>query len=209
MLHVRRTDDVWWEGGDAETTTTPGAPHRHCPVRADTVMVLVLGGTRSGKSAVAETVAGSFGRQVTYVATAAVDPDDADHRARIERHRARRPSTWTTCECAEPGDLPRHLARTPGPVLVDSLGTWVAGHPDLAVDTAPLLTALAGRSGPTVVVSEEVGLSVHPPYEAGRRFADTLGELNQEVAAIADRVLLVVAGRALELPTDPPSPGAP
>jgi adenosyl cobinamide kinase/adenosyl cobinamide phosphate guanylyltransferase len=100
-------------------------------------------------------------------------------------------------------DLPAALAPLEGHVLVDSLGTWVAAHPDLAPDAAALCAALrtraAGGSGDTVIVSEEVGLGVHPPTEVGRRFADTLGELNRAVADQADRVLLVVAGRVLPL----------
>ena len=88
-------------------------------------------------------------------------------------------------------------------MLVDSLGTWVAAHDDLAPDVAELVAALRARAaravGATVVVSEEVGLGVHPPTEVGRRFADALGALNREVAGVADRVLLVVAGRVLPL----------
>lgn len=172
------------------------------------MLVLVLGGTRSGKSGVAEGLAASFGDPVTYVATASVDPDDADHVGRVDRHRARRPATWSTRECARPGDLLDHLRAASGPVLVDSLGTWVAGHPDLLVEPSPLVDALVRRSDPTVVVSEEVGMAVHAPSEAGRRFADAIGELNQAVAAVADRVLLVVAGRTLDLPAGP-APGQP
>jgi adenosyl cobinamide kinase/adenosyl cobinamide phosphate guanylyltransferase len=88
-------------------------------------------------------------------------------------------------------------------VLVDSLGTWVARHADLRPDTAGLCAALRARAasgaGATVVVSEEVGLGVHAPSEAGRRFADVLGTLNRAVAGESDRVLLVVAGRVLPL----------
>ena len=88
-------------------------------------------------------------------------------------------------------------------MLVDSLGTWVAAHPDLAPDVAALVAALRARAarapGATVLVSEEVGLGVHPPTEVGRCFADALGTLNRAVAEIADRVLLVVAGRVLPL----------
>jgi adenosyl cobinamide kinase/adenosyl cobinamide phosphate guanylyltransferase len=164
------------------------------------VIILVIGGTRSGKSAVAERVAAACGDGVTYLATAWVDPDDADHAARIDAHRTRRPAGWRTIECPAPGDLPVALTSTPGPVLVDSLGTWVAGHADLVVDAQPLLGALAGRAAPTVLVGEEVGGSVHPETAVGRRFVDALGTLNQQVAAVADRVLYVVAGRAIEMP---------
>lgn len=164
------------------------------------MIILVLGGTCSGKSGVAESIAESLGSAVTYVATAAVDPDDADHAARVAAHQARRPAHWRTVECEEPEDLPRFISDIDGVVLVDSLGTWVAHHSDLAVKSDALLDALARRTDPAVIVSEEVGLSVHAPTELGRRFADVLGMLNQQVAAVADRVLLVVAGRTLELP---------
>jgi adenosyl cobinamide kinase/adenosyl cobinamide phosphate guanylyltransferase len=163
------------------------------------VITLVLGGTRSGKSEVAERLAGASGAPVTYVATARLDPSDLDHAARIERHRARRPAHWTTVECPDPGELAGLLRRTPGTVLVDSLGTWLTGHPALDADPAPLADALVARTGDTVVVSEEVGLAPHAPTELGRRFADRLGVVNQRIAAVADRALLVVAGRSLEL----------
>jgi adenosyl cobinamide kinase/adenosyl cobinamide phosphate guanylyltransferase len=162
------------------------------------VLVLVLGGTRSGKSAVAETLASRLGSPVTYVATARVDADD-DMAARIAIHRARRPADWVTVEAG--GDLIGALRSYPdGTMLVDALGPWVAAHPDLAVDVDALVAALQRRTGPTVVVSEEVGLSVHAPTELGRRFADVMGILNQAVAAVATDVRLVVAGRTLPLP---------
>ena len=165
------------------------------------MIVLVLGGTRSGKSGVAEAVAASLGSMVAYVATASVDPRDADHAARVAAHQARRRDHWSTAECEAPADLPRLLREIDGPVLVDSLGTWVTQHPEMAVDAADLLAALASRDTPTVIVSEEVGLAVHPPSELGRRYVDALGMLNQQVAEVADRVLLVVAGQVIELPS--------
>ncbi len=168
------------------------------------MLVLVLGGTRSGKSAVAEALATRLGPPVTYVATASADPDDEDLAARIETHRARRPADWVTVEAG--GDLVGALHSYPdGTLLVDALGTWVAAHPELTVDVASLVAALQGRAGPTVVVSEEVGLSVHAPTELGRRFADVMGTLNQAVAAVATDVQLVVAGRVLSLPPPEPS----
>lgn len=161
------------------------------------MIVLVLGGTRSGKSQVAERVTAGLGEPVTFVATAtATDPE---HAARIEQHRARRPSSWTTIECDD--DLAEVVAEADGTVLVDSLGTWVAGAPDMKVDAEALVAAVTARRYSTVVVSEEVGLSVHATTAAGRRFADALGGLNTAIAAVADRVLLVVAGRVVELLT--------
>jgi adenosyl cobinamide kinase/adenosyl cobinamide phosphate guanylyltransferase len=162
------------------------------------MITLVLGGARSGKSAVAEALAARLPAPVTYIATAAVEPGDADHVARVAAHQARRDPAWATVEAT--GDaLAGALRATAGSVLVDSLGTWLTGHEQLAGDVADLCAALAGRDGDTVVVSEEVGLGVHPSSELGRRFRDALGEANVAVAAVADSVLLVVAGRVLPL----------
>lgn len=167
------------------------------------MIVLVLGGTRSGKSAVAEAMAARLagvGGAVTYVATAWVDPADADHVARIEAHRVRRPPAWSTVECTDAAALPGVLTEASGVVLLDSLGTWVAGLDDLDADPGPLVDALRDRAGTTIVVSEEVGLAPHAPTALGRRFADALGQVNHAVSAVADHALLVVAGRALPLP---------
>lgn len=165
---------------------------------------LVLGGTRSGKSAVAERLADPSA-PVTYLATAQLDPVDADHAARVDLHRRRRPGAWSTVELDEAATLPRVLGDLTGTVLVDSLGSWVTRFPDLwpppgTVDA--LLGVLAAREGDTVLVSEEVGLSPHAPTAAGRAFADSLGTLNQAVSGVADRAMLVVAGRTLELPPE-------
>lgn len=166
------------------------------------MITLVLGGASSGKSLVAEEIAASYGGAVTYVATAVAAPDDADHTARIAAHQQRRPAGWATVECATATDLTRSLRRIAGVALVDSLGTWVTLRPgfDIENETDALLATLAERAAPTVLVSEEVGMAVHPPTEAGRRYVDAVGLLNQRIAAVADRVLLVIAGRAVELP---------
>lgn len=169
------------------------------------MITLVLGGTRSGKSEVAEWLAQrAAGRApVAYLATGVAT--DADMAARIAAHQERRshgPGQWSTVELDDPADLAKVLGEQPGPVLVDSLGTWVARFPGLDPEVDELRSALRARSrrrAATVVVSEEVGLGVHPPTPAGRRFADVLGDLNRAVADDAHRVLLVVAGRILPL----------
>ncbi len=167
----------------------------------DPRVTLVLGGTRSGKSTVAEQLATELasrgGGTVTYVATASVT--DEEMARRVAAHQARRPAAWSTVELASSTELPAVLAHLDGSVLVDSLGTWVASAPDLEVDAQALVHALQVRSGSTVLVSEEVGLAVHPATAVGRAFVDALGDLNQAVATVAQRVLLVVAGRTLEL----------
>lgn len=160
------------------------------------MITLVLGGARSGKSGFAERLAASLPQPVVYIATAAAG-DDADFDARIAEHRARRPGHWTTVESGR--DLPGALASLRGSVLVDSLGTWVAGHPGFEADADALCATLTAHQGDVVVVSEEVGLGVHPSTAVGGRFRDALGSLNQAVAAVAGDVYLVVAGRALRL----------
>jgi adenosylcobinamide kinase/adenosylcobinamide-phosphate guanylyltransferase len=183
------------------------------------VITLVLGGARSGKSEIGEqrawaaaTGAGPAAGPgqprpalVHYVATGVADPTDPGWAERIERHRSRRPESWHTIELALGGDLVGTLG-APGPdvVLVDSLGTWLAGCPDFAPDVDGLLGALDRRSQAglvTVIVSDEAGLGVHPSTTAGRSFRDALGTLNRRVADVADEVVLVVAGRALSLPS--------
>ena len=161
------------------------------------MITLVLGGARSGKSAVAERIAAGLPAPVTYLATATVDPGDDDHAARVAAHLARRDPAWATLEVG--AGLVDALRTTTGTVLVDSLGTWVAGALEAEPDVGQLCDVLARRTGDAVLVSEEVGLGVHPSSEVGRRFRDALGEVNVAVADIADEVLLVVAGRVLPL----------
>ena len=159
-------------------------------------VTLVLGGARSGKSAVAEGLVARALPPVTYVATTVVG-DDADLADRVRAHRARRPSWWRTAEVG--AELPALLRAMEGTLLVDSLGAWVAGAPDFAADVDGLCDALRERTGDAVVVSDEVGLGVHPSTDVGRRFRDALGDVNRAVAALADDALLVVAGRVLRL----------
>lgn len=164
--------------------------------------VLVLGGSRSGKSAHAEALL--TGRDdVTYLATSAGAADDAEWAARVAAHRARRPGGWTTLETTAPSDLLRG-----GAVLVDSVTTWVAALMDetgvwdedpgsaerLAARCDALVNAWAMTPAHVVAVSDEVGLGVVPETRAGRLFRDVLGEVNQRLAGTADEVWFVVAG---------------
>ena len=155
------------------------------------MITLVLGGARSGKSGVAETLARDASGPVTYLATG-VAGEDTDFAARIAEHRRRRPAAWSTRECG--ARLANALAGVEGTVVIDALGTWLAAHHDFEVDAEALLHALDAHRGDSIVVSDEVGLGVHPETAVGRAFRDALGRLNQAVAARADTVLLVVAG---------------
>jgi adenosylcobinamide kinase / adenosylcobinamide-phosphate guanylyltransferase len=163
---------------------------------------LVLGGIRSGKSRWAEqAIEAAAGPHptVTYVATAA-DRDDAKFAERIAAHRHRRPPAWSTVESS---DVPAVLRRCQTPTLVDDVGNWLTAVMDrrraweggaVDADVEDLVGAVADFGSPLVLVSPEVGLSVVPATAAGRLFTDALGTLNQRLAAVCDRVVLVVAG---------------
>lgn len=163
------------------------------------MITLVLGGARSGKSTFAERLAARSLGPVTYVATMVLD-DDVDVRARVAAHRLRRPAQWTTVDSEI--DLERILRTRSGTILIDSLGPWIARLPNLECDVEGLCSALSARNDDTIIVSDEVGLGVHPATALGRDFRDVLGSLNQAIARVADRVLLIVAGRALTLLAD-------
>ena len=163
---------------------------------------LVLGGSRSGKSAFAESLLDGRA-DVTYLATSTGAPDDAEWTARVAAHRERRPAGWTTVETTAPSDLLRG-----GAVLVDSVTTWVAALMDetgvwdddpgaeqrLAGRCDALVNSWAMTPAHVVAVSDEVGLGVVPETRAGRLFRDVLGEVNQRLAGTADEVWFVVAG---------------
>jgi histidinol-phosphate/aromatic aminotransferase/cobyric acid decarboxylase-like protein/adenosyl cobinamide kinase/adenosyl cobinamide phosphate guanylyltransferase len=183
-------------------------------------VTLVLGGTRSGKSARAEALAAASGLPVRYVATA--DGGDPGFAARIAAHVARRPAAWETVEADGGGSLAAAFdgagARC---VLVDGLGPWIATalhragaferpEPALldAAERAVLAEvdrmaraagAVAAEGGVAIVVAEHAGEGVLPPDRASRAWLDLLGTAAQRLAAAADRVELVVAGRVVEL----------
>jgi len=159
------------------------------------MITVVLGGARSGKSQVAERLAGALPAPVTYLAPARIRDDD--HAARVAAHRARRDPSWTTVETG--AGLVAALRAVPGSALLDSLGSWIAECDGFAADIPGLCDALVERAGDSIVVCEEVGLGVHPATEVGRRFRDAVGAANTAVAEIAADVWLVVAGRLLRL----------
>jgi adenosyl cobinamide kinase/adenosyl cobinamide phosphate guanylyltransferase len=169
-------------------------------------LTLLLGGARSGKSALAVEIGRRHPGPVTFIATSP-PVIDGDLSGRIARHRAERPP-WPTIE--EPLDLAAALAAAGDDLaIVDCLTLWVnnllhRGDDDAAVEStaAAVAATTAARGGPTVVITNEVGLGVHPTTELGRRYRDLLGRVNQRWAAAADTALLLVAGRALAL-TDP------
>ncbi|MEJ7764842.1 MAG: bifunctional adenosylcobinamide kinase/adenosylcobinamide-phosphate guanylyltransferase [Acidimicrobiales bacterium] len=162
------------------------------------MITLVLGGARSGKSEVGERLLAGLPAPRTFLGTWAQEDSDPDMGERVAIHRQRRPAEWGLVE-VEDGDLAAAVTTLEGSVLIDGLGTWVAQVAGFAADGAELAGVLRRRNGGTVVVSEEVGLGVHPETDVGRRFRDELGRVNREIADAADEVLLVVAGRTLRL----------
>jgi adenosylcobinamide kinase/adenosylcobinamide-phosphate guanylyltransferase len=186
-------------------------------------LILVLGGARSGKSRYAEKLAADLGRRVLYVATAQAGDDEM--RSRIEKHQGARPSSWRTVE-APTGVAPAvrlALAAQPADVvLVDCLTLLVTNRilqnlPDppsdhdldmvdepaaqerITAELDALLAAYRAGDTPWIVVSNEVGQGLVPPFHLGRVFRDLQGWANQRLAAEADRVTLMVAGLPLDL----------
>lgn len=177
--------------------------------------VLVLGGARSGKSAFAEEIAAHRGEPVLYVATGVAG--DLEMEARIQAHRASRPSTWTTVEASRGlGRAVREAGVRPRTVLVDSVtmlvsnvllvsgpqgGPAAVGAASVAVDAEldDLLDVVQSIGAPLVLVSDEVGMGLVPESPLGRAFREVLGRANQRLAAVATGVYLVVAGIPLPL----------
>lgn len=164
-------------------------------------LTLVLGGARSGKSAHAERLVSGHAAPWVYIATA--EAYDDEMRQRIAEHWARRGEGWETVDA--PLDLVGALEAVPDsrPVLVDCLTLWLTNHMlsdgEVVAECSRLADILSRPRGPWVVVSNEVGLGIVPDNALARRFRDAAGRLNQQVAAVADTVLMMVAGLPLKV----------
>ncbi|MDD7908449.1 bifunctional adenosylcobinamide kinase/adenosylcobinamide-phosphate guanylyltransferase [Pseudovibrio exalbescens] len=174
---------------EATTTTRP----RH---------LLVTGGARSGKSSYAESLIERSGLSKVYIATG--QAFDAEMRQRIERHQRDRGDGWTTIE--EPIALSDVLLREARPdraVLVDCLTLWLSNlmleDRDTSDAAAQLGASLGFLRGPVVFVTNEVGQGIVPENPLARRFRDEAGRLNQHMASLCDRVVLVAAGQPVQI----------
>jgi adenosylcobinamide kinase / adenosylcobinamide-phosphate guanylyltransferase len=170
----------------------PGTSRPRLPL-----ITLVLGGARSGKSRYAERLVEGAASCGTYCATA--EAGDAEMAERIAAHRARRGPFWLTVEA--PLALAQAIsaeAAPERPILVDCLTLWLSNlllagrQPD--EEARALCRILHETAGSVVLVSNEVGMGLVPETPVGRRFRDAAGRLNQDVAALADRVVVVAAG---------------
>jgi adenosylcobinamide kinase/adenosylcobinamide-phosphate guanylyltransferase len=172
-------------------------------------LTLILGGARSGKSTHAENLAAEVGRYILYVATA--EAKDEEMRTRIEAHRLARPAAWQTLEAPRHvGSCLEQVVEPPDAILLDCL-TLLVSNTVLALESQPqhqieqavqaeleaIIRAHQRLDVPLIIVSNEVGLGLVPPYPLGRVYRDLLGRANQQLAATAGRVLFMVAGLPL------------
>lgn len=160
---------------------------------------LILGGVRSGKSALAEQIAKSSGNTVTYIATATAN--DKEMLQRIKRHQSQRDPTWQICEepIALANALKNHAAKDQC-IIVDCLTLWITNllccddNTLFCKERHQLLETLPNLPGHIILVSNETGMGVVPLGEITRRYCDEAGWLHQQLANICDKVTLTVAG---------------
>jgi adenosylcobinamide kinase/adenosylcobinamide-phosphate guanylyltransferase len=167
-------------------------------------LTLVIGGARSGKSRYAESLIAALPPPWIYVATA--QPLDAEMAERIAAHRSRRGPDWIAIE--SPCDLAGALAKHRDvPALIDCLTLWLSNlmltDADIETESERLEHFLRERTAPVAMVANEVGSGIVPDNPFGRRFRDQQGLLNQRMAALADRVVLMVAGLPLSVKGSP------
>lgn len=173
--------------------------------------VLLLGGARSGKSSLAERLAATYQGEVSVLATAeAIDDDDMSDR--IARHRHDRPDDWLTIE--EPLHVASAAGRAAGCLIVDCMTVWLGnamhhgwGEERITGEVSALTSVLRSRPEPSVVVSNEVGLGIHPETALGREYRDILGRVNARLAAASRESYFVLAGRSLRLDAVEPTLG--
>ena len=164
-------------------------------------LCLIIGGARSGKSALAERLVCGTHLPRTYIATA--EAWDAEMRHKIAAHRADRGPDWQTVEA--PRDVAGALAGVAagGVILLDCATFWLSNHllaeADIEAESVRLLAALAACRAPVVVVTNEVGWSVVPENALARAFRNHQGRLNQRLAAQAGLAVAVMAGLPLVL----------
>ena len=172
-------------------------------------ITLLLGGARSGKSSYAQTLAENSGKSVTFLATAQALDDEMS--ARIKKHKVERPAHWQTLEI--PLDIAAHVGQIKSDLVILDCMTLLVTNllmqfvKDDLVDEVPfaeavhtevedlLATIRAGaKRQDWIIISNEIGLGLVPPYQMGRVYRDLLGWANQRLGRDADKVIFMVAG---------------
>jgi len=169
---------------------------------------LILGGVRSGKSRLAEQHTLASGLQVVYVATAQVR--DEEMRQRVAEHQARRQDSWLSVEAGQNlAEVLQREASAQRCVLVDCLTLWLtqllcdANEQELRRESVALLEALPSLPGQIILVGNETNMGIVPLGELSRRYCDEAGRLHQQIAALCERVTLMVAGLPLAVKGTP------
>ncbi len=167
---------------------------------------LILGGARSGKSALAEKLAADTGLPVIYIATATAD--DAEMQQRIDQHQQQRPAHWITIESPyELAETLQQQATSQRCILVDCLTLWLSNllcrDENIQLSRESLLSVVAELPGEIIFVSNEVGLGITPMGRLSRQFVDESGWLHQSLTQQCDRVVFTVAGLPLIMKGDP------
>lgn len=167
-------------------------------------VVLVLGGVRSGKSTYAQRLAEHWWARPLYLATA--EALDAEMVARVTLHKQKRGERWSCVEeTLEVAGIIRKNTPSHDGILIDCITLWLSnvllkeGESAIQARKESLLDALRTTAGDVILVSNEVGMGVVPDSELGRRFRDLQGWMNQDLAAVADTVVFVIAGLPLVL----------
>ncbi len=170
-------------------------------------ITFILGGARSGKSAYAQQLAEESKKTVTFIATA--QAYDEEMSARIRKHQSDRPQIWQTLEI--PTDIASHLKEIKFEVVILDCITLLASNllmqfvndeivneqtfmQAMQHETQTLISAIRESNKEWIIVSNEVGLGLVPPYQMGRVYRDVLGWVNQSLAKEADSVLFMVSG---------------
>lgn len=174
------------------------------PVRVGRGFSILVGGVRSGKSDLAVRLGEKFDGEVVFAATA--EPLDDDMADRITRHQHDRPADWELIEAPllDAGTIAAIDAQA---LLIIDCITLLASNLIFAKKTnaqiethmSVLGHALVSRTAPTIVISNEVGLGVHPETDLGRRYQGVLGRANKSLAARAETTLFVSAGKVVPL----------
>lgn len=170
-------------------------------------ITLILGGARSGKSSYAQSIAEETGKSVTFIATAqALDEEMSE---RIQNHRSERPANWVTLEV--PLNIASHVQRIKSEVVIldcitllisnllmqfvkDDLVDEASFKPAVQKEVEELIVEIHQRKLDWIIISNELGLGLVPPYQMGRVYRDWLGWANQRLAREADTVIFMVAG---------------